>query len=474
LAGPYLVYAAWPAVPESALFGHVNGIRCLAFGPAGDRLFSGGMDGTVACWDLTLGGNDGRVLPPADPLDQPDNHNSARLGGLWPAADGTVWKRDTHLGVLDRFDPAGYRPVRRVPVHGLTPRNGQFAIDFAVSPDGTRLLGRADKLTPQVWDTATGTPAGPPPPLGRFNLVGAGFSRDGRLAAAVGVRVVNEKGGPCRAVVWDVATGAAEAEAVPPGRDYWDGLAFLPDGRLALGVNSRGGPGGGLDLFDPATGDRTRLAVDGPTAVRAVVASPCGRWAAGICAHNGSQGEFRIYLWDVSAGTLAWSAADVGAVTGLGFSPDGERLAAARYDDRVAVWRSATGGTVLVKAPASDRIGDSFFPARAVFTADGRRLVANHANGRLSVWAADPPDTDPEAVVAARAAEAEAARYGFHLRAAAELAADPTGVGFRLHRDWLARHPPPTERCRQVWDRLRTAGVPSPSGDGGVGGPPVP
>ncbi len=157
----------------------------------------------------------------------------------------------------------------------------------------------------------------------------------------------------------------------------------------------------------------------------------------------------RVYLWDITAGRLSWANRDVGRVSGLAFSPDGERLAAARYDDRVVVYRADTGGTVLVKAPTSSRYGDAAFPARVAFTADGRRLIANHASFQLSVWTADP-GTDTNQLIAARTAEAVAAAFGFHLRAASELSRWPDTVGFRLHVSRLEQLTPPTERCREL------------------------
>ena len=437
----------------AVLHGHQTGIRCLAFDPTAARLVSGGMDGTLAAWDLTRGGGDGGELPPLDPADGTDLVMAAFGGGMGVTPDGTGWALNTHRGRLEQFDPVGLTPGRRTELVGLRPRAGQYHTDFALSPDGRRLFGPADPHRPTQWDTATGQPVGPLPAFGNELVLSAGYSPDGQRAAAVLLPGYRPDGTapPPRALVWDTGSGA-EVWAGDGGGAGWQSLTFLPDGRLALGREAADGTAGGLDLLDPATGHRTRHPTPEPTALLALTPSADGRWLAGLSVRSTTVSRSVVYLWEVASGRLVWAKADPGRLCGLAFSPDGERLAAARLDDRVTVWRTDTGGTMLVKTPPSDRLGDSFFPARVAFTPDGR-LLANHADTRLSVWATDPATEADRA--AARRAEAERGAFTFHLRAAAELAVNPGSVGFRLHLARLNRLRPPTERCKELLAKLK-------------------
>ncbi len=164
----------------ATLSGHPAGPRALAYDPAVSRLVTGGMSNTVACWDLTRGGGQGGAMPHLAPPESHGYTGPSEFGGLWATADGAGWRLDTFRGELTRFDPVGFVPVRQVALDGLTKRARYQFADFALSPDGRRLLGPATSTRPAMWDTATGGQVGPLPPLPAMSVLAAGFSPDGR------------------------------------------------------------------------------------------------------------------------------------------------------------------------------------------------------------------------------------------------------------------------------------------------------
>src|SRR5207249_2010768 len=79
----------------------------------------------------------------------------------------------------------------------------------------------------------------------------------------------------------------------------------------------------------------------------------------------------------------------VGVVTGLAFSPDGQRLLSAASDFTVKLWNTATGKELLTFREHRD------VPLGVAWSPDGRRLATVGQDGALKVHrlSGDVPDT---------------------------------------------------------------------------------
>jgi WD40 repeat protein len=173
-------------------------------------------------------------------------------------------------------------------------------------------------------------------------------------------------GGPVGVVrLWDVETGRERPGPSEETSVAWS-LSFLPDGRLASGGNEF------VRLWDPVAG---------------VAGGPLGghRGVVGELASHGSllasaatDGSIRI--WDANTGRLVQAIrAPGGQITGLDFSPDGERLATAAADG-VRLWDPKLGLEALHLDPPGTT------PIDVLFHPDGRQLLMACSDGTIRIW----------------------------------------------------------------------------------------
>jgi serine/threonine protein kinase/WD40 repeat protein len=209
------------------------------------------------------------------------------------------------------------------------------------SPDGAYMapIGTTDKYPEvralQVFESATGKPAGPEIDLSGM-LVSAAFSPDGRwIAGLTGIRQ-----DPRRLRIWDWHTGAqVGSPIVLDTQPIW--VAYAPDGQ-AVAVHCIDGK---VVLFDPANG-RELLRVQ--CAARRNTDWP---WFPGRGTLRFSRdgrtfftcGSPVVEAWDRATGKVRYVVKKRGECWGLAESPDGTLLATAWMDGSLLFTDTTSG-----------------------------------------------------------------------------------------------------------------------------------
>ncbi len=379
----------------------VGSFKFLAVSADGRVAATRGERGQVQLWDAATGERRGPPLA-EDSMSGP---------GLHFSPDGkilaTAVSRESQA-IIQLWDAAQGTLVREIP-------SGSRDMDLLVfSADGS-LLANGSFVEPlQLWEVATGKPAGAPlsghkglPEMVVFNprgdvvyvgnyqgirafdiksgkLLSLSFERDGQPGmAAPQALAISADGKQLVASfrddviqIWDSGSGKA-LRKLEGGTSWVESLAFSPSGdRLATAGLEQV-----IQLWNPQTGEllgpsqTERSGHDG--GILTVAFSPDGSlYATGSVDHT-------IRLWDAATGD-ALGAPLIGhedSVYVLKFSPDQRLLASAGADTTVRLWDVATGG------PVGKPLTDMEFPISSLsFSPDGKWIAAGTSGVWYCVW----------------------------------------------------------------------------------------
>jgi len=292
--------------------GHKSRVNSVAWSPDGQRILTGGEDGTVRLWD-----RDGNAIGEPWQVDE----NGVRAVSWSP--DGQRVVTDSTSNWVQLWDKDGNAIGE--PWQGHT---GPVKL-VAWSPDGQQILTGDIYGTVRLWDSE-GNIIGEPWRVDENGVDSVAWSPDGQQVVTGGIN------GTVR--LWD-----KEGNAIG---EPWQGheadvisVAWSPDGQWVV----TGATDGILRLWD-----RDGNAIGEPWqghgwAVSSVAWSPNGRWVV-----SGSE-DSTVRLWDREGNTIGepWKTGH-GAVNSIAWSSDGQRIVTGGDDGIVRLWDgegNAIGGT---------------------------------------------------------------------------------------------------------------------------------
>ncbi len=307
---------------------HAGGATAAAVSGDGGSVLSGGVDGTLKCWDASTMALEGRVV----------GHSGGVTACAWCEDDAFAVSSGAD-GALRTWNGATWTQAAELAV-------GSPATALAFSPgDPTLLAGALADGSVRLWTVSeTGAIAaaatltdGASAHAGGANAVA--FSETGAVLATAGadstIRLWSLSGGAASATLLGALAGHASSVT---------GVGFLADGSLASTDSS-----GTVRLWDPTTRTALGVAATAPTAW-AVTGYGCLTVATGSgTAATGASDNGGIVWWTRkgSAGmqTKTRCAIFGDDVVDLASAPDGRAVASASRDGTVKL---VTTGTIYV------------------------------------------------------------------------------------------------------------------------------
>jgi WD40 repeat protein len=335
--------------------GHTGEVLAVGFSTVGDRLISGGADGTVRFW---------RIPQPPWKADFSTGEETRclrlspeKVQAVALSADGSTAAAGRADGVLVVWDLKKDKEQQRFTQEGQV-------YCLSLSADGKQLAANQAADGAVLWSTVNGEEIHR---LGGSVIASLSFSNDGRVLAA------GYQNG--RLVLWDTHRGAEmrdlsgqERPALAQGYSVLS-VSFSADGRRL----ASGGTDNILRVWDMETGRQASMAKAHGDSVTAVAFDPDGKRLLSGGADN------TVRLWEAATGrSLTAEAAPALPLTSVSLAPDGRTLAVIQTSDRISLWDTFAG----IEQPFPAALADGL-ASTAAFSPRTQTLAVAGADGRL-------------------------------------------------------------------------------------------
>jgi eukaryotic-like serine/threonine-protein kinase len=336
------------------LHGHLGDVYSAAYSPDGQRIVTGGKDGTAKVWDAVTG----HELTTFKSL-----HDEVRSVAFSP--DGRQIVAGSKNGTVKLWEAVSGRELITFKGHG-----GQVE-SVAFSPDGQQILSFSDDGTIKLWEAANSEER-LALKVQRVWIASAAFSPDGQRIVA--------GSGDGTAHVWDAANGR-ELLVLSRHNNGVSSVAYSPDGRRIV----TGSQDQTAKIWDATTGEELLTFKGHSLAINSAAFSPNGQRIV----TGSTDGTAR--LWDAGTGKGLYPLkGHSSGVHTAGFSPNGQRILTASFDGAARIWEAGddlsldqTGARVLTLT------GLDRYVRSVAFSPDGQRILTGSSSRTAKIWDAN-------------------------------------------------------------------------------------
>ena len=364
---------------RTALKGHTDKVRDIAFSPDSKTLITASRDKTMRLWDASTGTEQKNLPTPDDainPIMAANRMLTLLKQGILPkkrddvhsvkfSQDGTQLISVSSDGSLHLWDvdTGRYQVSFSVGEHTHWISTLAFSADSKYLISDTALEGRA-----RVWRVET-------------------FTQDALLTVPQEVMDLTFPADLTKLAgrtlrhgiqVWDSETKAplSTLEGTVRRIGYWP-LVFSPDGTILAGSNRAGALSNKVELWESDTGGHLFTLEGGTGAVSRYTFSPHSK----ILASGDADGT--ITLWDTETGeSLSHLTGHTKRISALTFSADSKTLASGGGNE-IRLWEVNTGNPISTFDAVENITALAFSP-------DEKTLASGSEAGLIQIWKSDP------------------------------------------------------------------------------------